>query len=1010
MNKIKTFCLRLFEELFPPARKPVTKSQYWLLGIFLLVFAAVAFGLDWFEYLVFEKPYFFVLSIFLPWLWWMHQAGYSGLPKVRGILSLLTRLSIAAAFIMMLAEPRTVRKNDELAVIYAIDLSDSIGNNSIDKAMEFVSRTVVEKPDKDKAGLVSFGKNASVELPPRISFPMTGEVAFNSRISGEATNLQKALSLSSAMLPEDYQGRIVLITDGTETEGDLTEILKELKSRNISVDVMPIEYQYDSEVWLDRLDLPQNVKLGENYEANIVLSSLKKGKGKLILRENGSPVYEEEVEFNSGKNRYSIPIKLRSAGYYEYTASIIPDGDLDHLDKNNSIMNYIYVAGEGKVLIVTNPEGDPRDYESLVKAIREGERDASIIEAFEFPQSALSLMPYDAIVFVNVPSDMFDEAQLEAAHTAVREMGIGFAMIGGENSFGPGGYRKSPIEKLLPVTMDVKNRKKIPKAALAIILHTCEFPEGNTWAKRITKQAIKVLNSRDEAGVLAYVYGSSTSSDEWIFELMPVSEYETMVPLINNANIGDMPAFGPTMTMAYQGLSKNDAAVKHLIIISDGDPPAPTPELLNNYRNKNISVTTVAVFPHGGTDPPIMRQMANATGGRYYKPTDPNELPSIFIKEAKTVNRKMIINKQVTPMLNFPSPVMKGITSIPPVEAFVLTTPKPRAEVVLEAKSGEENEVDPIFVTGRYGLGMAAAFTSDLSPNWGKNWLNWEHYRAFVKQLMIHVSRIQQESHLRMWTETSGGKSMIVVEDYHPESSFLEVNAMVSGPDSKTETIQLKQVSPRRYQAVIPHWGRGQYNVVATGVSGERTDKTIGGFVVSYSPEYTRFRSNPVTLQKIANETDGESLVVDSAAEKIYKTRREEKKSTSPVFDWFLVVLACLIPFDVALRRIQVDWYTIKSLFGFGGARESATKTMNTLLERKKKVSTRWTGDKEAGKRKISDSLRRSETGKKDAGESSTTYRGKETKKSEDTGKGKSDGSTTSRLLDMKRKRDENKD
>ena len=59
---------------------------------------------------------------------------------------------------------------------------------------------------------------------------------------------------------------------------------------------------------------------------------------------------------------------------------------------------------------------------------------------------------------------------------------------------------------MLPVTMDVSQKKVLPKGALAIILHTCEFAEGNTWGKRITKQAIKVLGAQDEVGVLAYDY------------------------------------------------------------------------------------------------------------------------------------------------------------------------------------------------------------------------------------------------------------------------------------------------------------------------------------------------------------------------------------------------------------------------------------------------------------------------------------------------------------------------
>ena len=39
----------------------------------------------------------------------------------------------------------------------------------------------------------------------------------------------------------------------------------------------------------------------------------------------------------------------------------------------------------------------------------------------------------------------------------------------------------------------------LPKGALVIILHTCEFAEGNTWGKRVAKEAIRVLK---QGGVL----------------------------------------------------------------------------------------------------------------------------------------------------------------------------------------------------------------------------------------------------------------------------------------------------------------------------------------------------------------------------------------------------------------------------------------------------------------------------------------------------------------------------
>src|SRR4029079_8202296 len=118
----------------------------------------------------------------------------------------------------------------------------------------------------------------------------------NSLIDKEATNLEQGLSLAAAMLPEETQGRIVLISDGTQTEGTLDRIVDDLKAKGVSVDVIPIHYEFDEEVWLERLELPQFVKIGENYEAGIVLSSLSAGEGTLRLEENGKLIAEQPVK------------------------------------------------------------------------------------------------------------------------------------------------------------------------------------------------------------------------------------------------------------------------------------------------------------------------------------------------------------------------------------------------------------------------------------------------------------------------------------------------------------------------------------------------------------------------------------------------------------------------------------------------------------------------------------------------------------------------------------------
>jgi len=935
MNAVKRF----LRHLFPAPRRVVTWHAAIPLVVFLVLFAGICVFLEASGRMLFANRFGFLLMLATPWIWWMSVAGHSGLPKFRGMLSLLVRLAIVGLFAMLMSEPRSVRTSDMLSVMFAMDLSDSIGEGSTDAALEFVSNAVTGKPERDEAGLVVFGRNAAVELPPRINFPFE---AINSRIDRDATNLSESLSLSAAMLSDENPGRIVLISDGIQTEGAIGPVLDEIKSRGIDVDVLPIQYQYDREVWLERLELPQFVKLGESYEASIVLSSLQEGSGTLVLTENGQEIFSETVDFKTGKNRFVVPLQLRQPGYYEYSASIQVERDVDHLKNNNTVLNYIYIEGEGKILLVRDPDGEDRDWTELRDTLKDGKRVVDVMDGFDLPRDALSLMPYDCIIFANVPADAIDLSQMKAVHDAVFDLGIGFLMVGGDNSFGPGGYHRTVIEDALPVSMDVSQKKILPKGALAIILHTCEFAEGNTWGKRITKQAIKVLSDEDEVGVL--VYGSA--GEQWLFELMPAGDYEKMVPKINAANIGDMPSFATTMALGLEGLIANDAATKHMIIISDGDPSPPPPAMIDKFIANKISISMVAVFPHGGQEISKMRSIAGVTGGRYYFPSDPNTLPSIFIKEAKTLRRSLIQNKAISPEVGFPSPVLKGINGIPELKGYVLTSGKARAsmalEVTMQDKDGQD-ETDPVLAHWRYGLGTTAAFTSDFSTNWGKDWMAWEQRQQLMTQLVTQISRVKKQGHLRMWNYVQGNEGVIVVEDFHPEESFLEIKARVTGPRDRSEQVTLKQLGPRRYQATVPLWGKGRYQVMAIGSSGDRTDRATGGLILPYSPEYLRFRSDPITLDTITSRTDGKQLDGNVTTDQIFGDRKP-KTSSRQIFDWFLISLACLIPLDVGLRRVQIDPWALKNLFGFG-KKAATTATMGTLLDRKRDVSSILKGD-----------------------------------------------------------------
>lgn len=968
--------------------------------------------------LEFDFPWMFGLLVFTPWIWWMHAAGHSGLAPMRAAVAVFIRLGIAGLLILVLAGPRSVKTSDVISVVYAVDVSDSV-NEARQTALDVVASSAAEKPAHDEAGLVIFGRTAAVELPPRQSFPF--EKFLNAQVGRDATNLEQSLQLSAAMLPEEHRGRIVLFSDGTETVGQLKDVLDDLHAREVQVDVVPIDYAYDHEVLLERLDLPRHVRLGETYEASVVLTSMAEGSGTLVLEQNEEELTRVPVNFSAGRNRFAVPIQVGSPGYYEYTARIEVPAAEDNRSENNIARNYLFIDGPGRILLVTDPQDEAEEWTCFHQALQQGNREVEVVSALEFPLDPLSLMPYDAVVFADVPADALLASQIQAVHDSVRDLGIGFLMLGGPNSFGPGGYQNSPIEDCLPVSMEISKKKILPKGALVIILHTCEFPQGNTWAKRITKQAVKVLNAEDDVGAIGY----GMNGDHWIFELTPAGDYEKLVPLINKADIGDMPSFISSMNMGLKALKESDAASRHMIIISDGDANPPSPAELQQFVDADVTVSTVAVFPHGPGGTTFLQGISSVTGGRFYFPSDPRQLPSIFIKEAKTLRRKQVQLRTFVPNLVMDDSIVRGLSSMPELHGYVLTSEKedPRAKIVLAAPPkkddpvASDSDVDPILAVWRYGLGATAAFTSDMTTDWGRDWIRWDQFQQTVNQLMTRIGRVRKEQHLRVYTYTNGNEGVIVVEDFHPEETLLDVDVSVTGPNNYSESAVVRQIAPRRYQVSIPLQGQGRYQIQVGANGGDRQETAFAGFIVAYSPEYLRFRANPIVLRDVADRTGGREIDVSQEPPQLAAQifgNRQPKRSTSPIFDWFLMALACMIPLDVAIRRVQLDFSWLRKAFAKED-RKQTTATMGALLEKSQAVRSAMESNRPVETARPADEQKRTQRRgplpvRPAAAKAEQKPSDAAPTPPDEQAPSTSDGSTTSRLLAMKRQRDEKKE
>jgi hypothetical protein len=282
--------------------------------------------------------------------------------------------------------------------------------------------------------------------------------------------------------------------------------------------------------------------------------------------------------------------------------------------------------------------------------------------------------------------------------------------------------------------------------------------------------------------------------------------------------------------------------------------------------------------------------------------------------------------------------------------------------------------------------------------------MGWRHYQAFVNQLVKDVARVSTSSNMHMQAFTSGSTGIITAEDFEPDSPLYNITAQVIGPDGQSHTVALEQVAPKRYEARFDLWGEGRYQAIATASADGKNQRMHAGFVVPYSQEYLRFGSSPMTIKHIAAKTGGNLLTPDSNAADIFPKDRKERFTSKPSFDWLLIALCCLLPLDVAVRRVQVDWQFVRDVLGPHKTITPNQDTFDTLLKAKKSAKEKMqTTDEQPAQPRGPRQSQMDLIAKEDVKDTPPTTNTQQAKSDTD------EDSTTSRLLALKRKQRGNK-
>ena len=824
---------------------------------------------------------------------------------------LALRVLLLVLIVLALAGIQLRLRADTLTAVFVVDVSDSIPATEQSRGEALVRQAVEAMPDGDRAAVVVFGQDALVErmaseeqtLPTLASVPVTAR-----------TDIAAALQLGLALFPDDGAKRLVLLSDGRENLGHALAQAELAAAHGIELTYVPLSGpEGDVEVLVEALDAPADVRQGQGFDLTVVVHSTAQVGAALRIFGDGRLIHSQGVRLRAGTNRFLVPVEAAETGFRRFRAQVVPDADTRL--QNNEASAFTVVHGPPRVLVVG---GQPAEGYNLAQALRAAEMEVELLPPSELPTTLPELAAYDTVVLANVPAAALPSGALELLQAYVRDLGKGLLMTGGEDAFGAGGYLRTPLEEALPVDMDVRTKEQSPNLALVLAVDKsgsmgrchCDNPDLNqTYVRRevgqpkvdIAKEAIMraaaALGHQDYIGVVAF-----DDAARWALEVQQLMDFVTL-----EQSIGAIRAEGQTnmrsgVEAAYTALQGVEARLKHVILMTDGW--VRSGELTALAREMREQGVTLSVVAAGGGSAEYLAQLAQSGGGRYYPAADILRVPDFFLKETVKAVGQYIVEEPFYPLPSSPSPVLRGLdpAALPPLLGYNGTTPKGTARVALSTPRG-----DPLLATWQYGLGRAAAWTSDLKGQWAADWLAWDDFSRFAAQLVAWTLPVPQVEGVFAQAALEDDQAVICVEATDKAGrprNFLNMSATIIGPDLRAVEVGLSQVGAGRYQALVALSQPGTY-LVQLGVSegGEPLGRQMLGLVVPYSPEYKTSGTNQSLLGQLAGLTGGGRLPEPVAA---FLHNLPSADRAREIWGALLLMAASLFPLDVAVRRVML--------------------------------------------------------------------------------------------------------
>lgn len=815
-------------------------------------------------------------------------------PAHRGLL-VLVRVLLLGVVAAALTRPALLSRSSEVSVVYALDVSSSVEPGFVEAAIAWMRRTN-DQGQPAQARFVAFADRVREADAPESIRQLPLRLRGRGPVDGLdplVTDLEGALDAIAGSFSGDRLRRVVLMTDGLETRGDAWRAVERLRAANIRVFTVPASVRASSDVWVDALEVPRDLRRDEPTVVHVRLRAQAATMARVSLERGERVLGQRRLRLDAGLNRVPFTIRLGETGAVSLTARVVAEGD--QIGDNDVLTANATVLPRPRVLVI-DPTTDSVRY--LREALTAQGFDVDLATPAGAPDSVEGLRPYDAVIVSDANGEMLGATRMTALATYVRDQGGGLVYAAGANAYGEAGLRDSPLERVLPATFEAPEKRR--DLALVIALDRSYSMKGRKLelAKAATLGALDLLEEEHRFAVITF-----DSQPEITVPLAPVRSKRKAEDLISRFTASGQTNMYPALQMAYRMLVDVPLKAKHVILLSDGDTqPADFQRLARRMGDANITVTTVAIGAEA--DRTLLENIANWGKGRHYFAESADSVPQIFLQETRRLVNEGLREDPVQAVVKRRAEALRGIEfgSAPRLKGVVITKPRERAEVYLAT------DADAALLTRwQVGLGKAALFGSDLKNRWAADWLTWPGYQKFASQLVREVMRRTTREEADFSVSVEGGQVLARLVALTPAGEFrngLTPRVRVGGLPGEPLEAVMRQAGPGTYELRLPvpagQSGRLRFELVGGVPADLRSAAGVRELTPPFPDEFRLRAPDSALLQALATETGG---VFSPQPAQVFASYGEAASLRHPAWPWLLATGLLLYLADLFLRR-----------------------------------------------------------------------------------------------------------